>query len=328
MKKNLDKKVLITGGCGFIGSHLAEYLLQKDYEVTVFDRYNINNDKGWLENSKFKNEIKFILGDIRDFDSILNSIKGHDIVIHLAALIGIPYSYISPLAYIKTNIEGTYNVLEACRINNIGKIINTSTSEVYGSAIYTPIDELHPIQPQSPYSASKISADCLSKSYYCSFNSPIKTIRPFNTYGPRQSKRAIIPTIISQLLNKNDFINVGSLEPMRDFTFVHDTCEAYLKMINSKLGGGEAFNVGNNKSISVNELINLLFDISGVEKRIIVENNRIRPKNSEVSKLKCNFQKFNELTSWEPNYTLRNGLELTFEWFQKNNKSEDHEYQI
>ena len=188
-------KVLITGGCGFIGSHLSEYLIQKSYEVTVFDRYNINNHKGWLDSSKFKKDIKFILGDIRDFDSVDNSIKGQDIVIHMAALIGIPYSYISPLAYVKTNIEGTYNILESCRNHSIGNVIITSTSEVYGTAKYTPIDEFHSLQPQSPYSASKIAADNLAKSYFNSFGSNIKIIRPFNTYGPRQSRRAIIQEV-------------------------------------------------------------------------------------------------------------------------------------
>ena len=204
------KKIIVTGGCGFIGSHLVEHLTAKGYSVTAFDRYNSNNNWGFLEKSKLKNDFRVILGDVRDFDSVKKAIKGNNIVIHLAALIGIPYSYLSPLAYIKTNVEGTYNVLESSKELKIEKTIVTSTSEVYGSALYLPIDEKHPLQPQSPYSASKIGADHLSMSYFNSFNLPITIIRPFNTYGPRQSARAVIPTISSQLISSKK-VSLGNI---------------------------------------------------------------------------------------------------------------------
>ncbi len=323
------KKILITGGCGFIGSHLSEFLLQKNFEISVFDRYNINDHKGLLDSSKFKKEIKFILGDIRDFDSINRAIEGQDVVVHMAALIGIPYSYVSPLAYIKTNIEGTYNVLESCRKNNVNNIINTSTSEVYGSALFTPIDENHPIQAQSPYSASKISADNLCYSYHCSFDLNVKTIRPFNTYGPRQSFRAIIPTIIGQLIGSNNKISIGNLDAVRDFTYVKDTCEAYYNLLISQNNGGEVYNVGNNKSISMNDLLSLITKITGIEKMIEISQHRIRPKKSEVNELKCNYEKFSKLTNWKPLVSLEDGIKLTSEWFLENKKFlKENEYQI
>mgnify|MGYP001237290056 CR=1 FL=1 len=321
-------KVLITGGCGFIGSHLSEYLIQKSYEVTVFDRYNINNHKGWLDSSKFKKDIKFILGDIRDFDSVDNSIKGQDIVIHMAALIGIPYSYISPLAYVKTNIEGTYNILESCRNHSIGNVIITSTSEVYGTAKYTPIDEFHSLQPQSPYSASKIAADNLAKSYFNSFGSNIKIIRPFNTYGPRQSRRAIIPTIIDQLISEKKVIELGSIHPIRDFTHVDDTCNAFLKLIKLKGNFGEEYNIGNNKSISIKDLISLLSNITGIRKKVKQSSSRIRPKKSEVLELRCNFDKFYKKTKWAPKIHLREGLENTYKWFLKNKDIQEDIYYV
>ena len=225
-------KVFVTGGCGFIGSHLCEFLLQKNYDVIAFDRYNSNNDWGWLENSKYKNDINVILGDIRDYDSVYKSMKGCDIIYHLAALIGIPYSYLSPLAYIKTNVEGTYNVLESAKNLNVSQVLVTSTSETYGSAQYVPIDEKHPLIGQSPYSASKIGSDHLAISYHKSFELPVKIIRPFNTYGPRQSARAIIPTIVSQIHSGITTIKLGNLSPTRDLTYVLDTCNGFIKYLN------------------------------------------------------------------------------------------------
>ena len=224
------KKVLITGAAGFIGSHLTEYFSKKNFRLTVFDRYNSFGSFGWLDTIKKDKNIKFKLGDIRDFDSVNNVIKGQDIVIHLAALIGIPYSYVAPLSYVRTNVQGTVNVLESVRKNDIELMINTSTSETYGTAIYRPIDEKHPLQGQSPYSASKIAADKLSESYFNSFETPVITIRPFNTFGPRQSSRAVIPTIISQLLTNQD-LKLGELKATRDFTFVGDTVKGYIKVI-------------------------------------------------------------------------------------------------
>ena len=280
------KKVLITGGTGFIGSHLAEKFVEKGYKVTVFDRYNPNYSLGNLENSILQKKINFVFGDIRDFDSVNNVIKKNDIIFHLAALIGIPYSYLSPNAYIKTNVEGTYNVLESCKNNKVSKVIITSTSEVYGSAKYMPMDEKHPLQPQSPYSASKISADNLAMSYFYSFNLPVSIIRPFNTYGPRQSQRAIIPTIINQLkFNKNQIIELGNLKPTRDFSFIEDTCSAFLQFVNSKKCIGKIINIGSGSNISIFKLAKLIAKL--MNKKIIFKNSmkRVRPKSSEVLNL-------------------------------------------
>ena len=262
-------KVLITGGCGFIGSHLVEFLSNDNFEVSVFDKYNINDSYGWLDSYKYKNEIDFYMADIRDFDAVSKAVKGKDIIIHLAALIGIPYSYYSPLAYINTNITGTYNVLEAVKSFNISQVLVTSTSEVYGTALYTPIDENHPIQPQSPYSASKASADTLAISYHKSFKTPVKIIRPFNTFGPRQSMRAVIPTIINQVLNKKiKKIELGDISTKRDFTYVDDTCLAYMHLI--KLNKfGEVFNLGTSKSYSIEDIAEKIFDITKIRKKLL-----------------------------------------------------------
>ena len=240
----MNKKIFITGATGFIGSHLCEMSVKKGFKVVGFDRYNSNYNLGWLEKSKYKKDINFIFGDIRDYDSVYKSMKGCNKVFHLAALIGIPYSYVSPLAYVKTNVEGTYNVLEAAKNLNLKDIIITSTSEVYGSAKYLPINEKHPLNAQSPYAASKISADQLALSYYKSFNLPIKIIRPFNTYGPRQSSRAVIPRIMLQCINKkNKKIILGNLSPTRDFNYVEDTCEAYFDVLKCNKLVGKTINV-------------------------------------------------------------------------------------
>ena len=248
-----NKNIIISGAFGFIGSHVTEFFVEKGLNVVAFDRYNSNNDYGWLKTSKYKKEINFILGDIRDYDSVYNVMKGCSSCLNLAALIGIPYSYISPLAYIKTNVEGTYNVLEAAKNLEIEKIIITSTSETYGTAQYEPMDEKHPLVAQSPYAASKISADQLALSYYRSFDLPLNIIRPFNVYGPRQSTRAIIPTIITQMLNNQKKINLGNVEVKRDFTYVKDVCSAFLLALNSSNINGEVINVGMNDNISINE---------------------------------------------------------------------------
>ena len=313
----MNNKIFITGGCGFIGSHLVEYLVQKGFQVTVFDRYNSNNNWGWLENSTLKKDFNIILGDIRDYDSVKNAMMGNNIVLHLAALIGIPYSYISPLAYIKTNVEGTYNVLQSSKELQIFQTVITSTSEVYGSAIYSPINEDHPLQPQSPYSASKIGADNLALSYYNSFDLPVTIIRPFNTYGPRQSARAIIPTIISQLIS-SDEIKLGNISTIRDFTYVEDLCSAYLDIIKSNNVGGEIYNVGSNKEISIEVLLNKIFKISHIEKKIIIEEKRKRKEGSEVTKLLCNSDKIKNAISWQPKINLEDGLLKTYNWLIKN----------
>ena len=229
----MSSKILITGATGFIGSHLTEFCVEQGFNVVAYDRYNPNNHWGWLENSEYKNDIEFILGDIRDYDSVSKAMIGCASVFHLAALIGIPYSYISPLAYVRTNIEGTYNILEAAKKQSLEQILITSTSETYGTAQYSPIDENHPLVGQSPYSASKIAADQLAISYHLSFNLPIKIVRPFNTYGPRQSTRAIIPTIISQALSQKNEIKLGNLDPKRALTYVKDTCLGFIEIYKS-----------------------------------------------------------------------------------------------
>ena len=271
------KKILITGGTGFIGSHLAEMLVRQGNSVTCFDRYNINNNWGWLESSELSKDINIILGDIRDFDSVHDATAGQDIIFHLAALIGIPYSYKSPLAYIRTNIEGTYNVLESAKLRQTEKIIITSTSETYGTAQTIPIDESHPLVGQSPYSASKISADQLALSYYLSFDSPITIARPFNTYGPRQSSRAIIPTIFSQAI-LGDTLTLGNLSPTRDLTYVDDTCKGFLEIANHPDLNGEVINIGSNQEISIGALAELIKEIVGKDLIITESQDRLRPQ--------------------------------------------------
>ena len=312
-----NSKILVTGATGFIGSHLTEYLVEKGCSVIAFDRYNSNNNWGWLENSKYKNDFQVILGDIRDYDSVSKAMVGCDTVFHLAALIGIPYSYISPLAYIRTNVEGTYNVLEAAKNLNIEQILVTSTSETYGTAQYVPIDEKHPLVGQSPYSASKIAADQLSISYYKSFELPVKIVRPFNTYGPRQSARAIIPTIISQLLNGTTEIELGSLSPTRDLTFVLDTCAGFEKIYNSDSLFGEVTNIGMKAEISIGDLARLIGESMNIQLTIKSSEERIRPKNSEVERLFCDNTKLLKHTSWDPGYTLEQGIIEVIEWMKK-----------
>jgi len=313
----MSEKIFITGATGFIGSHLAELCVEKGYEVVAFDRYNPNNNWGWLENSKYKNNMKVVLGDIRDYDSVFKSMKGCNVTFHLAALIGIPYSYISPLAYIRTNIEGTYNVIESAKNNNLSQIVITSTSETYGSAKKIPIDEMHPLSGQSPYAASKIAADQIALSYYSSFNLPIKIVRPFNTYGPRQSLRAIIPTIISQILKKKDYIKLGNLSPTRDFLFVKDTCNGFLEILKSDKFFGETVNIGLNSEVSIKDLADKILKIMNSNISIKKESARIRPSKSEVDRLCCDNKKILTQTSWKPSYNLEKGLKETIDWFKK-----------
>jgi NAD dependent epimerase/dehydratase len=314
MSKN--KSIFLTGATGFIGSHLTELLIKNGYEVVAFDRYNSNNNWGWLEKSKYKKEFKLILGDIRDYDSVSKAMNGCDSVFHLAALIGIPYSYESPLAYIRTNIEGTYNVLEAARNLEITQTIITSTSETYGTAQYIPIDENHPLVGQSPYSASKIAADQLAISYHRSFDLPLKIVRPFNTYGPRQSSRAIIPTIISQILAGRRDIEIGNLKPTRDLTYVLDTCHGFLEVFNSNQLFGEVVNIGMNEEIAIGKLAQLIVKISGQDINIISTEKRLRPEKSEVDQLLCNNLKLLHKTNWHPTVTLKDGLKKVFEWME------------
>jgi len=311
------KKILITGATGFVGSHLAELCVEKGFEVVAYDRYNPNYNRGWLEKSKYKDDINFIFGDIRDYDSVLKTMKGCKIVFHLAALIGIPYSYISPQAYIRTNVEGTYNILESSKHLEIDQTIITSTSEVYGSAKYVPIDEKHPLSAQSPYSASKISADQLAISYWNSFQLPIKIIRPFNIYGPRQSSRAVIPSIIVQALNNKDEIKLGNVEPTRDFTYVTDTCNAFLDILKSKTFFGDILNVGSNSEHSIEDIAKKILLKLNSKASIIKEKQRIRSTRSEVNRLVCDNSKILKNTSWKPEIKIEKGIDMTINWFKK-----------
>ena len=322
-------KILITGATGFIGSHLVELCVKKGHDVIAFDRYNSNNDWGWLENSDYKNDFELVLGDIRDYDSVFNTIQKCDVVFHLAALIGIPYSYVSPLAYIRTNIEGTYNVLEASKNLMIKEVLITSTSEVYGTAQFVPISESHPLVGQSPYSASKIAADQLSISYFRSFKTPIKIIRPFNTFGPRQSSRAVIPTIISQLIANKESLILGNLKTTRDFTFVQDTCSAMYQLYKDCKLYGIPINIGMNKEISIGDLARKIANLMDINPKIIEDNKRVRPKNSEVERLLCDNSKLKKSIEWIPKYSLDDGLLMTIKDIESNlNKYKTENYNV
>jgi len=314
------KKVLITGAEGFIGSHLTERLVELGADVTALAQYNSFNNWGWIDSfdKKVKDSIKVVTGDVREYDGMKRIIKGQDVVFHLAALIAIPYSYLSPMAYVRTNVEGTTNVLEACREYDVEKIVHTSTSETYGTALYVPIDEKHPMQGQSPYSASKIGADKMAESFHKSFNMPIATIRPFNTYGPRQSARAVIPTIISQIFAGKKEIKLGSLTPTRDFNFVKDTAEAFVKIAESDKTIGEVINAGSNYEITIGDTVKKIISIMGKDVKIICDDERLRPENSEVNRLWADNTKIKELTGWKPNYSIDKGLEETVAWIKNN----------
>jgi len=311
-------KILITGAGGFIGSHLVEYCVEQGHNVKAFVHYNANCHWGWLEKSPVKNDIEIVLGDIRDYDFVYFSTKSVDAVFHLAALIGIPYSYISPLAYVRTNVEGTYNVLESARRRNIAQTLITSTSETYGTAQYVPIDEDHPLKGQSPYSATKIGADQLALSYHRSFELPLKIVRPFNTYGPRQSSRAIIPTIVTQILSGRKKINLGNLNPTRDLTFVKDTVSGFYEIFKSDNLFGEITGVGMNEEISIGDLANSIVGLMNVDVEIVSEQERIRPDMSEVGRLRCDNTKIIDNTSWKPQYNLERGLAVTVDWLTQN----------
>jgi NAD dependent epimerase/dehydratase len=310
------ENVLVTGAGGFIGSHLVERCVELGYRVRAFVRYNSTGNWGWLDGSKHRDAIEIVAGDIREFDAVARVVKGVDTVFHLAALIGIPYSYRSPLAYIRTNVEGTYNVLQAALESSVSNVLVTSTSEIYGTAQYVPMDESHPAVGQSPYSATKIAADHLALSFFRSFDLPVKLVRPFNTYGPRQSARAIIPTMITQALDGRRSIKVGNLVPTRDLTYVLDTVEGFIEIARSAELFGEATNIGMGQEISVGDLAHLVSRALGVDLDITVEKERVRPPRSEVERLLCDNSKLLQRTGWSPKYRLEAGLAETIEWFR------------
>ncbi|MBW2045277.1 MAG: SDR family NAD(P)-dependent oxidoreductase [Deltaproteobacteria bacterium] len=313
------QKVLVTGAGGFIGSHLTERLVNLGANVRALVRYNSRNDQGVLEllPSEVKEKVEIVMGDLRDPETLRDVMKDIDIVFHLGALIAIPYSYIRPREAIETNVMGTLNVLNAAKAINVKKVIHTSTSEVYGTAQYVPINEKHPLQGQSPYSASKIGADKIAESFYKSYGLPIATIRPFNTYGPRQSARAVIPTIISQALS-NDKIYLGSVHPTRDLTYVEDTVSGFIRIADSENSVGEVINIGSNFNISIGELADKIISIIGKDVEIISDPKRIRPQDSEVERLLADNSKAEELIGWKPMVSLDEGLKRTIEWIKDN----------
>ena len=316
-----NKKILVTGADGFIGSHLTEALIEQGYDVRAFVYYNSFNSWGWLDqiDVEIKRGLDVFSGDIRDPHGVKEAMKGCEIVLHLASLIAIPYSYHSPDTYIDTNIKGTLNIVQASRELGITKVVHTSTSEVYGTAQYVPIDEDHPVQGQSPYAASKIGADQIAMSFYRSFNTPVSIIRPFNTYGPRQSARAVIPTIITQLANGVKKIKLGAVHPTRDFNYVMDTVNGFISVMNSEKSIGEVINIGSNYEISIGETAQFIAEVMKVPLEIETDDQRFRPEKSEVERLWADNKKARELLEWKPLYGgkegFKKGLEETVEWF-------------
>ncbi len=313
--------VLVTGADGFIGSHLTEALVRQGFNVRAFVFYNSFNSWGWLDQcaGDVKGKFEVFSGDIRDPHGVKNAMKGCDAVLHLAALIAIPYSYHSPDTYVDTNIKGTLNILQAARELGVGRIVHTSTSEVYGTARFVPITEDHPLQGQSPYSASKIGADQLAFAFYSSFDLPVVTVRPFNTYGPRQSARAVIPTIVTQIANGKRIIKLGAFTPTRDFTYVQDTVEGFIAALVGNSGQGEVVNIGSNFEISIAEAAHIIAEVMKAPIELISDEERLRPENSEVERLWADNVKAKELFGWQPTYTgrkgFKRGLVETIDWF-------------
>lgn len=313
------KSIFITGAGGFIGSHLTERLVENDADVKALVKYNSRNDWGMLEYlpDETISQIEVINGNLRDFESVFAATKDVDIIFHLGSIIAIPYSYLNPKETVETNISGTLNVLNAAKENEVEKIVHTSTSEVYGTAEYVPIDEKHPLKGQSPYSASKIGADKIVESYYLSYELPVATLRPFNTYGPRQSARAVIPTIIMQALSSKT-IHLGSLHPTRDYTFVGDTANAFIKTAESNKSIGEVVNAGSNFEISIGDLAEMIFSLMGTDTEITTDEERLRPMKSEVERLWCDNRKAQEILDWKPETSLEDGLRQTIDWVKNN----------
>jgi UDP-glucose 4-epimerase len=316
-----DRKVIVTGADGFIGSHLTDALVSAGAAVTALAQYNSFDSHGWLDDlpEPVRDRLNLVRGDVRDAAFIGRLVQGHEIVFHLAALIAIPHSYIAPQSYVETNVLGTLNVLEAARQHGIERIVHTSTSEVYGTALTMPINESHPLQGQSPYSASKIAADMMAEAFARSFGVPVVILRPFNTFGPRQSERAIIGTLIRQALDPaSSAIMVGDATTVRDLTFITDTTAAFVAAgLSANLEFGQAYNAGNQRAIMVGDLIDLIVDLTSCSKPVIQDNKRLRPPNSEVRALLADCTRFTRATGWAPQVTLREGLERTLEWWQR-----------
>ena len=316
----MSKKVMVTGADGFIGSHLTQQLIREGYDVTAFCLYNSFGQWGWLDtlSKEEKASMNVVLGDVRDPNGVRVAMKGQDTVFHLAALIAIPFSYHSPDTYVDTNVKGTLNILQAARDLDTRRVLVTSTSEVYGTAQYVPIDEKHPYQGQSPYSATKIGADRIAESFYRSFETPVTIVRPFNTYGPRQSARAVIPTIITQLLSGQEEIKLGSLTPTRDFNYVKDTANGFVTIAKHDNTIGRELNIATEKEISIGDLANEMIRQINPNARIICEEQRLRPEKSEVNRLLGTAKELNKLTGWKPNYTFEQGIAETIEWMRHN----------
>lgn len=309
------KNVLVTGADGFIGSHLTELLVRQGYQVRALSQYNSFNNWGWLEDVDCLKNIEVVSGDVRDPHYCRHITKDIDTVFHLAALIAIPYSYVAPDSYVDTNIKGTLNICQAALDNGVTRVIHTSTSEVYGTAQYVPIDEKHPLQPQSPYSASKIGADAMAMSFFNAFNLPVTVARPFNTYGPRQSARAVIPTIITQIASGKKEIRLGDVSPTRDFNYVADTCRGFLELAKCEGAVGQTVNIGSNFEISVGDTLNLIKELMGSDVRFITDEQRIRPEKSEVFRLWCDNSLIEQLTGFKPEFGIREGMQATIDWF-------------
>jgi NAD dependent epimerase/dehydratase len=324
------KKILVTGADGFIGSHLTEELVKQGYEVRAFVFYNSFNSWGWIDSfpEEIKNRIEIFAGDIRDPNGVRVAMEECDTVFHLAALIGIPFSYHSPDSYVDTNIKGTLNVLQAARLLKTERILVTSTSEVYGTAQYVPIDEKHPFQGQSPYSATKIGADRIAESFFRSFELPVTIVRPFNTFGPRQSARAVIPTIISQLLNGIEKIILGDLTPIRDFVYVKDTVNGFIDIAKSQTTIGEEINIATQSEISIGDLAQTIINIINPQAKIICDKQRIRPEKSEVKRLCGSNEKLKKLTNWQQLYSLKDGLKETIDWFSNKENLKGYKYEL
>jgi len=319
---------LVTGADGFIGSRLVELLVKKGYKIKALSQYNSFNNWGWIEDIECKNKVEVLTGDIRDPHYCKFIAKDIDIIFHLAALIAIPYSYVAPDSYVDTNIKGTLNICQAAKEQGNIRVIHTSTSEVYGTAQYTPIDEEHPMQPQSPYSATKIAADAMAMSFYNAFNLPVTIARPFNTYGPRQSARAVIPTIITQIANGATKIKLGDITPTRDFNYVDDTCRGFIALAECDESIGQVVNIGSNFEISIGDTLNMIKELMDSDVKFIVDSQRIRPEKSEVFRLLCDNSKIKKLTGFKSQVGIREGLQRTIDWILKSDNLKKYKSEI